>query len=100
MLREKGFERLRVDEIAEVAGVSNATLYRRWPSKLELASDAFAILPELPEPASGTLIGDLVELVTSTVELFREGPLSGALACRPSPPSGRGIRRSRGCSRR
>jgi AcrR family transcriptional regulator len=79
LLGQKGFGGLRVDAIAELAGVSKATIYRRWPSKIELAADAFAELPDLPEPAHGDLIEDLTELVLRLLELFEKAPLAAVL---------------------
>jgi AcrR family transcriptional regulator len=79
LLGQKGFGGLRVDEIAELAGVSKATIYRRWPSKVELAADAFAELPDLPEPAHGDLVEDLTELVMQLLELFDKAPLAAVL---------------------
>ena len=79
LLARNGFAGLRVDEIAELAGVSKATIYRRWPSKLELVVDAFAQLPDLPEPTHGDLVGDLAQLVMHLLELFDKASLAGVL---------------------
>lgn len=79
LLGQKGFGGLRVDEIAELAGVSKATIYRRWPSKVELAADAFGELPDLPEPAHGDLVDDLTDLVMHLLALFEKAPLAAVL---------------------
>ena len=79
LLGRDGFAGLRVDEIAELAGVSKATIYRRWPSKVELAADAFSQLPDLPEPTHGDLVEDLTELVMNLLELFEKAPLAAVL---------------------
>ena len=79
LLGKNGFAGLRVDEIAELAGVSKATIYRRWPSKVELAVEAFSHLPDLPEPTHGDLVGDLAQLVMHLLELFEKAPLAGVL---------------------
>jgi len=79
LLARNGFAGLRVDEIAEVAGVSKTTIYRRWPSKLHLAADAFKELPDLPTPDCGELESDLLALVTSLLDLFDKAPLAELL---------------------
>lgn len=40
LLAEKGFRGLRIDEVARRAGVPKSTIYRRWPSLVDLAVDA------------------------------------------------------------
>jgi AcrR family transcriptional regulator len=57
---------MTMDAVAERAGVSKATIYRRWPSKNELAVDAVARLPP-SEPLAdhGSLAADLTALGTT-----------------------------------
>ena len=63
LLAEGGLQRMSMDAVAERAGVSKATIYRRWASKNELAADAILHLrPTDPVPDTGTLIGDLAAL--------------------------------------
>ena len=61
-LAEVGYARLTMERVAERAGASKASLYRRWPSRMELAIDAVHHLA--PDPASapdtGSLRGDLL----------------------------------------
>jgi AcrR family transcriptional regulator len=60
VLREKGYGGLTVAAVIERAGVSSATLYRRWPAKQDLVAAALASLtPELIATDTGTLAGDL-----------------------------------------
>jgi AcrR family transcriptional regulator len=60
VLREKGYGGLTVAAVIERAGVSSATLYRRWPAKQDLVAAALASLtPELITTDTGTLAGDL-----------------------------------------
>jgi AcrR family transcriptional regulator len=47
LLIEDGFTRLRLEHVAARAGVSKATIYRRWRSKEELAIE---LLQELASP--------------------------------------------------
>jgi AcrR family transcriptional regulator len=47
LLQEVGFDRLRMSDVAERAGVGLATIYRRWPTKRDLATAALGCI-ELP----------------------------------------------------
>jgi AcrR family transcriptional regulator len=62
LLRRRGFERMTVDDVAAQAGVGKATVYRRWPSKDDLAVAAMERLyaVEIPDPDTGSIRGDLV----------------------------------------
>jgi AcrR family transcriptional regulator len=73
---ERGYERMTVDEVAERAGVGKATVYRRYPSKEDLAHDALQRIFEIevPVPATGSLRGDLIEMYRSTLE-FANSPI-------------------------
>lgn len=61
LLLLRGFDKTTVDEVAARAGVGKATVYRRWPSKEDLAVAAMETLysAEFPEPDTGTVAGDL-----------------------------------------
>lgn len=63
LLRKRGFERMTVDDVAASAGVGKATVYRRWPSKDDLAVAAMARLyaVEFPDVDTGSLRGDVAE---------------------------------------
>lgn len=54
MLVDEGYHALSVEAVAARAGCGKTTIYRRWPGKRELVSDALgslnADLPELPPP--------------------------------------------------
>jgi AcrR family transcriptional regulator len=56
-----GFDGMSVDAVAARAGVSKATIYRRYPSKSELVTSAMFGLAEAqaPKPDTGTLRSDL-----------------------------------------
>jgi AcrR family transcriptional regulator len=57
----RGYDRTTVDDVADRAGVGKATVYRRWPSKEDLAVAAMETLysAEMPEPDTGSIETDL-----------------------------------------
>ena len=64
LLREVGLSGLTMDAVASRAGVSKASIYRRWASKEDLLVDVIANLAsENPVPDTGHLRRDLVELL-------------------------------------
>ena len=65
----RGFERMTVDDVAAEAGVGKATVYRRWPSKDDLAVAAMGRLysVEIPQPDTGSIVGDLTESYRATL---------------------------------
>ncbi len=66
LLDERGYEQMEIPEIAERAQVYKTSIYRRWPSKMELVLDvALARLgTEVPMLDTGTLVGDLIALLS------------------------------------
>jgi AcrR family transcriptional regulator len=71
VLTEDGYGGLSMDRIAEVAGVSKATIYRRWSSRQEVIVAAGEHLSrDAPIPDTGNLRHDLQELVDGLVEVF------------------------------
>jgi AcrR family transcriptional regulator len=64
LLAEQGYARMSLEAIAREAGVAKPTLYRRWSSKADLATDALAALAarESP-PVTGDTRADLVSLL-------------------------------------
>jgi AcrR family transcriptional regulator len=80
VLRERGYASLTVDMVAERAGVAKTTIYRRWPSKGELAAAAVAPLLEGgPELDIGSVEDELTLLLHHVQELL-SGELSSVLA--------------------
>ena len=79
-LGEVGYARLRMERIAERAGASKASLYRRWPSRMELALDAIHHLAPDPgsAPDTGSLRGDLLAWLRLSAGLLL-GPAGEAL---------------------
>jgi AcrR family transcriptional regulator len=79
-LAEVGYARLSMERVAERAGASKASVYRRWPSKVELVMDAvYHVFPDSGSPPdTGSLRGDLIALM-STVADQLAGPAGQAL---------------------
>jgi AcrR family transcriptional regulator len=70
LLSEEGFPALSMDAIAAKAGVSKASIYRRWSSKENLLVDVIANLAAAtPLPTTGHLRDDLVDLL-QRMEMF------------------------------
>ncbi len=64
LLAERGFERMTLAAVAEDAGVSTATVHRRYSTKSELAIAAMAwVRAETEVPSSGDLAADLEAIV-------------------------------------
>jgi AcrR family transcriptional regulator len=83
LLLERGLAEVSMDAVADRAGVSKATIYRWWPAKETLALDALYTqwAAAGPVPAdTGTLRGDLLELLLPWVRLVRAGPHARVLA--------------------
>lgn len=85
LLLARGVTAVSMDAVADLAGVSKATIYRWWPSKETLALDALHeqwAEPGLEAPDTGTLRADLLGLLLPWVALAAEGPygrIAGAL---------------------
>jgi AcrR family transcriptional regulator len=76
LLASRGLAGLTLEGVAERAGCSKATIYRRWASKLHLVVEAVSQLPPLPEPDTGSLAGDLRAVLRAFVEILDTTPLS------------------------
>ncbi|MEX5721008.1 TetR/AcrR family transcriptional regulator [Geodermatophilus maliterrae] len=79
-LAEVGYAGLTMERVADRASASKASVYRRWPSRIELVLDA--VRSTLPDPAStpdtGSLRGDLLALLHHTAKVLA-GPSGEAL---------------------
>ena len=72
LLAERGFTAMSIDEIARRAHVGKDTLYRRWPSKIDLVIAAFESLAgtQVAVPETGDLRRDLLTYVTDIITLL------------------------------
>lgn len=48
LLVAEGFERITIDAIATESGVARSTIYRNWPSTVDLLVEAFVLLKSVP----------------------------------------------------
>ena len=73
LFAERGFEGFSVEDVADRAGVSKATVYRRYPSKVDLVVEAGSCLAtdEITFPDTGNLRDDVRGLGRSLVKAFK-----------------------------
>jgi AcrR family transcriptional regulator len=81
LLDERGLAGMSIEEVAARAGVSKATIYRRWSSKGQLALDAFVSRFQAlqPQPDSGSLRGDLTAALRAWVDAVTTTPMGRML---------------------
>lgn len=64
---KKGYSALRVEDVAARSGVNKTTIYRRWPTKVDLVAAMIRHFAEVPEPPeTGSLRTDLLVLLKHT----------------------------------
>jgi AcrR family transcriptional regulator len=83
LLKDSGYDQLRVQDVAEHAGVGLGTIYRRWPNKQALVIEALQCgrfidekLVDTGDPA-GDLVATLLNLATS---MAGQGDVIGFIA--------------------
>ena len=68
-LAADGYGGLTMSAVIAAAGVSSATLYRRWPTKQQLVAAALASLhPAITDIDTGSLDSDIAEFVRSVAD--------------------------------
>ncbi len=99
LLAEHGYADLTVEAVAERSGVHKTTLYRRWESAEGLVAAALQLAGEMEwaAPDTGSLRGDLREVVGELVHYFtepglRELPTASILAAFLSPRAAEALR--------
>jgi AcrR family transcriptional regulator len=80
LVSERGIDQTSVEAISARSGVAKTTIYRHWPSKPELVLEAIGTVLTPPEdPDTGTLRGDLHELVGTLADAMSTGSMAGLL---------------------
>ena len=72
LMAEQGFVRMSMDAVAAEAGVTRPTIYRRWPTKIELAMAALVAYCDVTLPA---VVGDTRTDLIAEMEHFRHALL-------------------------
>ena len=65
LLLEVGFDKFRVQDVADRAGSGTGAIYRRWPKKETLIAEAIRIMPVAKVEITDDPIADLRALVNS-----------------------------------
>lgn len=78
LLQERGFADLTMDDVAQRAGVSKATIYRRWSTKGTLVFEAFSedFLARQLLPNTGSVRGDLLAALRAWIRTV-QGTVTG-----------------------
>jgi AcrR family transcriptional regulator len=80
LIVEHGVETMRVDDVAERAGVGKAAIYRRYRSRDELLIAAIAVLVgEITIPDTGSTKDDLLALMRDAVNVYGKAPAAQAM---------------------
>jgi TetR/AcrR family transcriptional regulator, regulator of autoinduction and epiphytic fitness len=81
-LGEVGYGTLAIEGVATRARVGKSTIYRHWPSKLELVEDAFRTLKApVTVPSEGTLRSRLIAVIEQVARVVEQSTYS---ACMPA----------------
>ena len=76
LLDEGGYRPLTIEAVAARAGVGKTTIYRRWPSKLELVIEAVSqVRPALPTEDTGSPQGDFIAFQRAQITRVAAGAL-------------------------
>ncbi|KZK93949.1 Bacterial regulatory protein, tetR family [Pseudovibrio sp. Ad46] len=74
LIIEHGFDKLRVQDVAEKAGSGLGTIYRRWETKEALVTDAIRAFPDPPLPSSDDAAADLASVIREKTEFYASKP--------------------------
>jgi AcrR family transcriptional regulator len=75
LLASRDYSEISMETLAERAGVSRTTIYRRWPSKAAVVAAAVSslYLGRVEVPDTGSLSEDLVALLSETYRVMADG---------------------------
>ncbi len=75
LLSTRGYGEVSVEALADGAGVSKTSIYRRWPSKAAVVAAAVSslYLDRVDVPDTGSLSEDLVALLSESYRLMADG---------------------------
>jgi AcrR family transcriptional regulator len=75
LLATRDYRHISMETLAERAGVSRTTIYRRWPSKAAVVAAAVSslYLHRVEVPDTGSLSEDLVALVSESYRVMADG---------------------------
>src|SRR3712207_6176255 len=80
LLAERGIGATTIEAVAERSGVAKTTIYRQWDSQAALVLDALdSVLRPPADPATGTLRGDLIDLLGGFAHALSTGPATGLM---------------------
>jgi AcrR family transcriptional regulator len=80
LLVERGFGGATVDEISRRSGVAKTTIYRHWPTRIDLLRDACSTLgTPLDTPDTGSFEADATALVRTLAYLLRTAKWTSVL---------------------
>jgi len=80
LIADKGVDDVRVDDVAERAGVGKAAIYRRYRSRDELLiATIAALVGEIAVPDTGSTEADLLALMRDAVEVYGHAPAARAM---------------------
>jgi AcrR family transcriptional regulator len=76
-----GYQKLSIADIAKSAGVHETSIYRRWPTKAQLVSDAIIrnALDAIPVPDTGSFQKDLLTVMRHVLRRL-DTPLGAAIS--------------------
>ena len=88
LLLETGYDKLRIQDVADRAGCGTGAIYRRWKTKEDLVAEAILVMDEPDFDATDDPIADLRNLIQDKAMQFYADPdmLPGMIAAMRTHP--------------